>query len=362
MRGYRRFVIILLGVLAAALLYNLVVWQLYTHSLLGRGENGVIPNDLARMGYLSGYTHPRRNFDDLPRRHLELADYRGGAVDVVTVGDSFSQGSSNGPNRFYQDYLATLSDVSVLNVGLYPGSRSQIETAILLVNSGFLDQMRPRFLLLEIVERNCYKFTGPHDWGKTEDPSRLRRNYADRAAATAAAVEEGRGAPPVGFFNTGNFKWLLYNILYRFAPDAFVSKTCMVELDRPLFSGERGESLLFLRKDIEKVQKAEPSTLRAFNDNLNRLAELLRARGIELVFMPAPDKYTLYSPYIVDNPYPPSRFFELLRPLPKAYRFIDTEAILSAEIARGEKDVYYLDDTHWSWKASRAIFAAERFR
>jgi hypothetical protein len=362
MRGYRRFVFIILGVLFAAVLYNAAVWHLCTRSLLGRGEDGVIPNDLARMGYLSGYTDPRRNVDDLPRRHLELADYKGGAIDVVTVGDSFSQGGGNGPNRFYQDYLATLSEVSVLNVGVYPGSRSQMETAILLANSGFLDQLRPRFLLLEIVERNCYKFTGPQDWGKTEDLSRLRRNYADRAAAATEAVEEARELPPVGFFNTGNFKWLLYNVLYRFAPDAFVSKTCKVELDRPLFSGERGESLLFLRKDIEKVQKAEPSTLRAFNDNLNRLAELLRARGIELVFMPAPDKYTLYSPYVVDNPYPPSRFFELLRPLPKAYRFIDTEAILSAEIARGEKDIYYLDDTHWSWKASRAIFAAERFR
>jgi len=361
MRGYRHFVFIILGVLFAVVLYNAAVWQLCTRSLLGRGEDGVIPNDLARMGYLSGYTDPRRNVDDLPRRHLELVDYKGGAIDVVTVGDSFSQGGGNGPNRFYQDYLATFSEVSVLNVGVYPGSRSQMETAILLANSGFLDQMRPRFLLLEIVERNCYKFTGPHDWGKTEDPSRLRQNYADRAAA-AKADAEAPELPPVGFFNTGNFKWLLYNILYRFAPDAFVSKTCKVKLDRPLFSGERGESLLFLRKDIEKVQKADPSTLRAFNDNLNRLAELLRARGIELVFMPAPDKYTLYSPYIVDNPYPPSRFFELLRPLPKAYRFIDTEAILSAEIARGEKDVYYLDDTHWSWKASRAIFAAERFR
>jgi hypothetical protein len=360
MRGYRRFVFILGCVLFAMVLYNAVVWQLCTRSLLERDADGVIPNDLARMGYLSGYTHSRRNVDDLPRRHLDPADYKGGVIDIVTVGDSFSQGSGNGPNRFYQDYLATLSEVSVLNVGLYPGSRSQLETVILLANSGFLDQVHPRFLLLEIVERNCYKYTGPLDWGKTEDLSRLRRNYADRAAATEADAEAPE-LPSVGFFNTGNFKWLLYNVLYRFAPDAFVSKTIKVKLDRPLFSGERGESLLFLRKDIEKVHKADPATLGAFNDNLNRLAELLRSRGIELVFMPAPDKYTLYSPYIVDNPYPPSRFFGLLRPLPKAYRFIDTEAILAAEIARGERDVYYIDDTHWSWKASRAIFAAESF-
>ncbi|MBE0599115.1 MAG: hypothetical protein IH614_17860, partial [Desulfuromonadales bacterium] len=69
----------------------------------------------------------------------------------------------------------------------------------------------------------------------------------------------------------------------------------------------------------------------------------------------------LYAPYIVDNPFPPSRFFELLRPLAKNYRFIDTETILREELTKGTKDLYWLDDTHWSWKASEAIFSRERF-
>jgi hypothetical protein len=362
MKRCRRFVLILLGTLVAVVCYNALVWQLCTRSLLGRGEDGAVPNDLARMGYLAGYTHPRRNVDDLPRRHLEMAAYQGGPVDVVTVGDSFSQGSGGGPNRYYQDHLATFSGVSVLNVGVFPGSRNLLETVVVLANSGFLDQARPRVLLLEIVERNSSKYAGPVDWAKTADLPALRRLYAGRAAGVAEADEEGREVPPVGFINTGNFKWLLYNILYLFAPDAFVAKTCKVKLDRPLFSGENGGALLFLRKDIGNLRKNDAAAVQRFNDNLNRLAALMRERGIELCYMPAPDKYTLYRPYIVDNPYPPGRFFELLRPLPKEYRFIDTEAILSAEIARGERDVYYIDDTHWSWKASRAIFSRELFR
>ncbi len=222
--------------------------------------------------------------------------------------------------------------------------------------------MRPRFLLLEIVERNSSKYAGPVDWAKTADLPALRQLYAEGAPGVAEADEEGREVPPVGFINTGNFKWLLYNILYRFSPNAFLSNTYKVRLDRLLFSGDRGDTLLFLRKDIGNLKKNDAGAVRQFNENLNRLAALLRERGIELVFMPAPDKYTLYRPYIIDNPYPPSRFFELLRPLPKDYRFIDSEAILAAEIARGEKDLYYIDDTHWSWKASRAIFSRELFR
>jgi hypothetical protein len=59
--------------------------------------------------------------------------------------------------------------------------------------------------------------------------------------------------------------------------------------------------------------------------------------------------------------FPESAFFELLRPLPKRYMFIDTKAMLREELERGERDIYYADDTHSSWKASRKIFSTIRF-
>ena len=63
--------------------------------------------------------------------------------------------------------------------------------------------------------------------------------------------------------------------------------------------------------------------------------------------MPCVDKYNLYSDYVVNNPYPRSIFFEKLRMLPKKYFFIDTKAILAAKLCKGEKDVFYADETHW---------------
>jgi hypothetical protein len=361
MKRYKQFCAVILCTLIGLVLYNALVWHLCTRQLLTR-KGGYYTGDLARMGYLSAWAQPRRNIDNLPRRHLEIADWRGQRIDVVTVGDSFSQGGGSGPNRYYQDYLASRSEAGVLNVGPHPGAGNPMETVAILLNSGFLDQVRPKYLLLEIVERNCYKYAGSLDWARTDTIENLRQVYAARTAVAVAADEEGQDLPPVGFINTGNFKWLLYNALYPFSANAFMANTYKVKLDRPLFSGEGGSTLLFLRKDIAKVKLADPPTLQRFNENLNRLAAMLRTRGIELCFMPAVDKYTLYSPYIVDNPYPPSRFFELLRPLEKDYRFVDTQAILARELARGEKDVYFVDDTHWSWKASEAIFEAERFR
>lgn len=78
--------------------------------------------------------------------------------------------------------------------------------------------------------------------------------------------------------------------------------------------------------------------------------------------MPAVDKYNLYSPYIVSNKYPQSIFFEYLETLPKNYVFINTKKILLEELKKGEKDIFYADDTHWSYKANDIIINDIEFK
>ncbi len=135
----------------------------------------------------------------------------------------------------------------------------------------------------------------------------------------------------------------------------------MRELTREMFTVSNGTRLLFLRDDVKRGTHTNIETIMLMNRNLNTLAEKLATRGIKLFFMPCVDKYTLYSGYLKDNPYPKSIFFEELRKLPKCYRLIDTKAILAEELEKGEKDIYYADDTHWSWKASEKIFSGVRF-
>ena len=125
----------------------------------------------------------------------------------------------------------------------------------------------------------------------------------------------------------------------------------------PLFSVMCGKDLLFF-KSKKFFSRAELARL---NDNLNTLADRLNKKGIRLVFMPCVDKYTLYSDFIEHNPYPRSTFYEDFRPLTKRYLFIDTKAILMEELKKGEKDIFYADDTHWSWKASSKIFSRIKF-
>ena len=64
--------------------------------------------------------------------------------------------------------------------------------------------------------------------------------------------------------------------------------------------------------------------------------------------MPAVTKYDLYSDFIQNNKYPKDPFFDNFRKLQKDYVFIDTKKLLSKALYNGVKDVFYVDDTHWS--------------
>jgi hypothetical protein len=85
------------------------------------------------------------------------------------------------------------------------------------------------------------------------------------------------------------------------------------------------------------------------------LAQKLKEKSIQLIFMPAVNKYDLYSSFIINNKYPMDPFFDRIRTLEKDYIFIDTKDILLKQLNKGEKDIYYIDDTHWSYKSSDIV-------
>jgi hypothetical protein len=148
--------------------------------------------------------------------------------------------------------------------------------------------------------------------------------------------------------------------MYNFSDNAFGSHVFQRDLDRPLFSVAKARRLLFYDFDIYVLSFTTPEIIAQINDNMNRVADLLEKKGIGLIFMPVVSKYDLYSEFITGNPYPKSTFFEALRPLPKKYTFIDTKSPLLEEVRRGEKDIFFADDTHWTWKASDRVFSGFR--
>lgn len=353
----KRFVTASLVFLAGFLLFHAVTWKCFTEELLTDKYDG---GDLSRMGYLSGSKHYRKTTVDLARRHILMKDFVGQPVDMLTIGDSFSFGGGRGRNPFYQDYIATLDNFTVLNVMPYPTDDrvmgcSPLSTLAVLDNSGYLDIIKPRYVLIESLETLApARFARPFDWRWSDSLSNVVRHYAD-------GKYSWNRLPEVSFINSGNIDYYTRNFLYLFSATAFGHKVFRYEMSQPLFSVKNEKDLLFYRYDLEIIPFMTTKTVDQINETMNDIAKRLKRKGIRLIFMPVVSKYDLYSEYIVDNPYPKSEFFEKLRPLPKDYMFIDTKAILREALRKGEKDVFFADDTHWSWKASELIFTKVRF-
>jgi hypothetical protein len=357
MRENRRFFIILASFFAGFVLVNLVIWKGWTEVLLSPHFAG---GDLARLGFVSGVKNVRTTYDDLPSRHLEVKDYRGGRVDMITIGDSFSIGAGEGRNRYYQDYIATINGMTVLNIPTYKFEgitlgAMPVATLVALYNAGWLDRIKPRYVLVESVERFAIqRLVTAFDLNIRIKPEELERYY--RTVKFGGSLNED-----ISFINEGNLKFLYYSFMYHFSEHAFRNLVFRLKLSQPQFSGKQGDVLLFHGEEVQSSPLATPQNIRTANDNLNTIARMLRSKGVTLIFMPVVDKLNLYRQFINDDRYPRSIFFEELRRLPKEYLLIDTKAILAKAIDEGELDLFYQDDTHWTWKASQRIFSSVRF-
>ncbi len=258
-----------------------------------------------------------------------------------------------GRNRFWQDYVCSTRHVGVVNVQMYP-HRTPLETIVVLANSGYLEKLGVKSVVIESGERVCVAWYGTEvDFAATDTLANVESYYQK--------ARYQNPLPVVKFINTGNLKLPLYALLYRLSDNAFLSQTYVRRLSRPMFSVPRADRLLFFYEDLLYLPLATPEKVRLVNANFDRLADLLAARGIKLTFLSPADKYDLYRDLIVDNPYPAPRWFELMDPLPRRFAFVDTRAIMKPLIEAGVKDVYFADDTHWSWKATEVVTRAVRF-
>ena len=351
-RRYRRLVLFIFWYVILFVAGNYALWKLRTEVLLTTKYDG---GDLARMGYITGVKDYRKKIDDLPRRHLEMRGFHGQPVDILVIGDSFSNGGGEGRNCYYQDYIATINNATVVNVFPYPTGDfimafQPVSTLAVLYNSGYLDLMKPKCILIQSAERYCTpRFGLPLRFTATATIDAIRNQYKDQYMSLDYL-------PKVGFINDGNFKYLYYNFLYLFSDNAFRRLVYQKRLSRPLFNAGDGKTLVFHGDDLQNLSLATPEYIQSMNDNLNRLSDILKAKGIKLYFMPVVDKYNLYREFIIDNPHPKSTFFEQFRPLPRRYTLIDTKEILLERLKRGEKEIFHSDDTHWTWRASQAIF------
>ena len=88
---------------------------------------------------------------------------------------------------------------------------------------------------------------------------------------------------------------------------------------------------------------------------IDSLYLIAQQRNVELICLIAPDKFDLYQDLIADNPYPRNTLLDKGSTLDRIPFVVNGKQVLLPLIRQGQKDLYYVDDTHWTPLAAKAI-------
>lgn len=242
-----KFVNFFLFIVGCFLLYHALIWNFYTSKLLNFSDEKHI-GDLARIGYQIDSMQPRKNTNTLHRHHIEFSQWRGEPIDILTIGDSFSNGGAEGPDAYYQDYIASYYNCNVLNIPALLFGENAIETLNALLKTRLLDTIHPKIVLIESVERSAIqRYAKPLNWNPKISSTQLYN--------TLKKGKWGDSDPQIQkpkFITTANYKYPIYNLLYNYSENAFNnSNVYKVSLNTSLFSCKANKTLLFYKDDIK---------------------------------------------------------------------------------------------------------------
>ncbi len=373
MNKFKKIFYIWLILAFVVILFHPTLYYVYVGKVFPK--DGSIVGDLARMTYSIDLIDKRYVDINLERKHINHFLYNDENIDLITIGDSFSEGAGGGKNPYYQDYIANNFNLNVLNINLEKDNKNYIETIYGLLNSGKLEEKNIKYILIESVQRRSLERFSINDINRQiviedfdifkgfhQDFIKPEKNVDLSFLQVILNMFKKTDKDEVSVINNLNQNALIYNLRFELKGYGKMSSHVYREkLNKDFFSTKVSNELLFYDEDLKYLNLETKENIELLNENFNILARDLLQKGIKLIFMPAVDKYNLYRPYIISNNYKESIFFEYLETLPKEYIFINTKKILSKELENGDKDIYYADDTHWSYKASQAIVNSTKF-
>jgi hypothetical protein len=262
----------------------------------------------------------------------------------LTIGDSFSEQKGFG----YKNYLIQGSNISVLHFDKFL-HKNPIETVYGILNGNTLNKIKINYIILESVEREFVKRGYNINYKKRID---LDSIYQITKKHKNNVLKKGND---IDNLPSRSVNFLFQNFLYFLDDNAYLSDVYKVKTTKKLFSIDANE-LLFFSDDLKNIEgNNDLYKISHLNDELNKLYDILKNRGIKLIVLPCPDKYDFYYDYIVEkNRYPKPLFFDYFEKFPKKYIYINSKQILKSEF-KDKKDIYFFDDTHWSPFSSMII-------
>ena len=272
--------------------------------------------------------------DTLFNKVRETEDLRNIHVNVLTIGDSFSQQEHAG----YQNYMVQ-EGVTVANMrrDLYD---NPIQYAWNLLDAGIVDSTNIDVMVVEIGER---------DFSLRIDNFRI-----DKVEVGEPDMPDEGGEENVWDIRQWSLLRTRDFLMYRYAGRNPVYEA---ELDRDFFTSNEPRRLYFYCADILNGLTIDEPVRPKIKEVFNLLTTKAHERGIAFFLMIPVDKYDIYQDFIVDNPYDhPKRVNEEVREiLGDIPEVLLSKYSLQPLIDKGEKDVFLFDNSHWSYKASEVV-------
>ena len=346
----KKFTIVFLCIAEFFFLLNILFWHMIVKpTFVDYDGHG----DLTRLaGYYCGY--PTTRLPQYARKHIPFADYlqmeNKPPIDILTIGDSFSNGNAG---SWYQDYLADRYEKNVTHI--HASVCELAELLMLIEQNGMLQEISPKVVVLETVVRRIQDRFGSR---ALRVPTISKNTFIQTniriQEGTGGASGVGKGVFPDVMWKA-NQKYVSNKIKYMKDTKRLAGDVYRETLTKPCFTNPGQENtLLFFYDDFwYRNGKADYEKI---NREMNALADICARHNIRFVFMPCVDKFDLYYPYLENkDEYAENLFFEEFEQYPARYILINTKETLRKKLEEDEKDIYWVDDTHWSWKGQQFV-------
>ena len=294
-----------------------------------------IHGELGRLGKMQ-FAPEKMNVDVHEKFYTDIDNLQQLAdttVDVLTVGDSFSQQGVGS----YENFIA-MQGYSVINLH---ADQNMFQTAYDMMNLGVIDSSRVKTIVVECVERYL--------------PNRVTTLKTGNKSVSFSPIGRRNGIGDESVNNKSR-EWSLlearnYLMLRLGLPEPV--KHCT--LAQPMFSSNRGKELFFYYEDLNSFSLNQEQQ-KVAAQNISRINHLADSLGINIVYLVCPDKYDIYQDLIVDNPYPHKTVnedFAASHPSPE--RLLLGKEVLMPLVKKGVKDIFHLSSTHWSYASAQAV-------
>lgn len=245
---------------------------------------------------------------------------------IICFGDSFAQQK---PYSFLQQ-LGIHYRKPIINV-LYNLDYSPIDAAIGFIVNAHKSKI-PQLLIVESIERSCCVRLSKND---TSHPLSLEILSSGNKHSTSSPLQS-LDKEIVSF----------YKLRLGWNSNIVLSK-----LNKLCFTAKGNENVLYSYFEDTVHYNGDFINDAAFK--LRQLHQLAEVRNIKLIYVVAPNKSTLYAPY-TDN----KELYFTIENTPAFDTlpfYFNPIKILRKLDEKGEKDIYFCDDTHWTSKTAKLV-------